>query len=60
VRVPLYPVVPALFVLGEIGVVAGAYLSPGVRGAAWIGMAWMVAGAILYAVRFQEGRPASK
>jgi basic amino acid/polyamine antiporter, APA family len=54
VRVPLYPIVPAVFVLGEIGVVAGAYLSPGVRGAAWIGIAWMAGGALLYAVRFRE------
>src|SRR5262249_16354735 len=40
VRVPGYPVVPLVFVFGEVGVVAGAYLSPDVRGAAWIGLGW--------------------
>jgi basic amino acid/polyamine antiporter, APA family len=56
VRVPLYPIVPIVFVLGEVGVVAGAYLSPGVRSAAWIGIAWIAAGALLYAVRFRQRR----
>lgn len=55
-RVPGYPVIPILFVLGELGVVAGAYLDPSVRGAAFIGLAWIAAAALLYALRFR-GRP---
>ncbi len=54
-RVPGYPVVPLVFVLGEVGVVAGSYLDPEVRGAVWIGLAWILAGAVLYGVRFREG-----
>jgi len=55
VRVPGYPVVPLVFVIGEVGVVAGSYLDPEVRGATLIGLAWIAAGAVLYAVRFREG-----
>ena len=44
-----------VFVLGEVGVVAGSYLDPEVRGAVWIGLAWILAGAVLYGVRFREG-----
>lgn len=53
-RVPGYPVVPLVFVLGEVGVVAGAYLSPEVRSAALIGAAWIAGGAVLYMARFRE------
>jgi APA family basic amino acid/polyamine antiporter len=57
VRVPGYPVVPLVFVLGQLGVEVGAYLDPAVRGAALIGVAWIVAGAVLYGVRFRaKGR----
>jgi len=52
-RVPGYPVIPILFVLGELGVVAGAYLDPSVRGAAFIGLAWIAGAALLYALRFR-------
>jgi APA family basic amino acid/polyamine antiporter len=52
-RVPGYPLVPLTFVLGEVGVVLGAYLNPEVRGATLIGLAWIAAGAVLYAVRFR-------
>jgi APA family basic amino acid/polyamine antiporter len=54
VRVPGYPLVPLVFVLGEAGVVAGAYLNESVRGAAVLGLGWIAAGAVLYAVRFRE------
>jgi APA family basic amino acid/polyamine antiporter len=54
VRVPGYPLVPLVFVLGEVGVVAGAYVSPEVRGAALIGLGWIAAGALLYATRFRR------
>jgi APA family basic amino acid/polyamine antiporter len=53
-RVPLYPWVPAFFVLGEIGVVAGSYLDPATRNAAYIGAIWIVAGALLYFVGFRR------
>ncbi len=53
-RVPGYPVVPLIFVLGELGAVAGAYLRPDVRGATYIGAAWIAAGALLYGLRFRE------
>ncbi len=53
-RVPAYPAVPLLFVVGELGVVAGAYLDPAVRGAAYIGLAWIAAAALLYALRFRS------
>lgn len=52
---PLYPLVPALFVLGEIGVVIGAHLDPKVLNATLIGAGWIVVATILYIVRF--GRP---
>ncbi len=55
VRVPGYPLVPLVFVIGEVGVVAGSYLDAEVRGAMLIGLAWIAAGAVLYAVRFREG-----
>jgi APA family basic amino acid/polyamine antiporter len=53
-RVPGYPIVPIVFVAGELGVVAGAYLNPTLWAPAWIGIAWIAAGALLYAVRFRE------
>lgn len=52
-RVPGYPLTPALFVLGEIGVVIGAHLDPVVLPATLIGALWIVAGALLYFVRFR-------
>jgi APA family basic amino acid/polyamine antiporter len=53
VRVPWYPLVPALFVVGELGVVAGAYMDPQTREAAVIGVAWIAAGVALYAACFR-------
>ena len=49
VRVVGYPVVPLLFVLGEVGIVAGAYVDPGVRGAAVVGAVWIGVGVLVYA-----------
>ena len=54
VRVPLYPLVPLLFVLGELGIVIGAYLDPTVRKAAFVGAVWIVVAAILYLVAFRR------
>lgn len=48
VRMPGFPLIPLLFGLAEIGVVIGAWLDPKVRGAAAIGVAWIVAAALLY------------
>jgi APA family basic amino acid/polyamine antiporter len=47
-RVPLYPWVPLLFILGEIGVVVGAFLNPEVRQASIIGALWIAIGAVIY------------
>jgi APA family basic amino acid/polyamine antiporter len=55
VRVPWFPWVPALFVLGEIAVVAGAYGDAAVRASALIGVGWIFAAALLYVARFQRG-----
>lgn len=54
-RVPGYPVVPLLFVLGELGALAGTMLNPEVRGAAIIGAIWIAAAAIVYAAWFRTG-----
>lgn len=51
-RVIGYPVVPALFVIGELGLVVGAFLDPAVRNAALIGAGWILAAAVLYVARF--------
>jgi APA family basic amino acid/polyamine antiporter len=53
VRVPAYPFVPLLFVVGEIAVIIGAALDPSVRGAAYVGAAWIVAGTICYLLFFR-------
>jgi hypothetical protein len=58
--VPLYPIVPLFFVLGEVGVVAGAYLSPETRKAAIVGLGWIVAGVVLYLSRFRTPREPEK
>jgi len=47
------PVVPALFVLGETGIVIGAFLG-GVGLAALIGVGWIAVGVGLYWFRFRE------
>ncbi len=54
VRVPLYPLVPGLFVLGEIAVLIGAYLDPAVARAAVVGLAWIAVGVLLYLARFRR------
>jgi basic amino acid/polyamine antiporter, APA family len=54
VRMPGFPVVPALFGLAEIGVVIGAWLDPEVRGAAAIGAIWIAAALCLYLIRFRK------
>jgi basic amino acid/polyamine antiporter, APA family len=54
VRVPGYPVVPLVFILGEAAAVAGSYLDAEVRSAAVIGVLWIAAAALLYVARFRE------
>ena len=56
VRVPLYPLVPCLFVLGELGVLIGAYLDPAVARATVIGLAWIALGALLFLAIFRKKR----
>ncbi|MCH8913964.1 MAG: amino acid permease, partial [Planctomycetes bacterium] len=53
-RVPGYPVVPLLFVVGEIGIVVGAFRNPEVRSAAFIGVGWIIAAAICYLLFFRR------
>jgi APA family basic amino acid/polyamine antiporter len=53
VRVPLYPVVPLLFVFGEAAVVIGAYCDEAVRGAAYLAAVWIVGAAVCYFVFFR-------
>ena len=53
VRVPLYPLVPLLFITGELGVITGALLDPGMRGAAVIGLAWIAAATVCYLLFFR-------
>lgn len=48
--------VAALFVIGELGIVAGACLNPDARLAPIVGTAWIVAAAALYFVRFSKRR----
>lgn len=53
-RVPLYPLVPAVFVIGELGVVAGTFLNPAVRNTAFIAAAWIVGAGLLYWAVFRR------
>lgn len=52
-RVPGYPIVPGLFVIGELGLITGAFMAPDVRQPALIALAWIAGAAVLYAVRFR-------
>lgn len=54
VRTPGYPVVPVVFVIGELGVLAGTYVDQKNRHAAWIGAACIAGAWVLYMVRFRE------
>ncbi len=55
VRVLAYPFVPLLFVLGEVGIVVGAYLEPEARKAAIIGAVWIVVAAVFFFAFFRDG-----
>lgn len=60
VRVIGYPVVPVLFVLGEMAILVGAWLVPERRSAAVLGLAWIVAAAVCYFVFFRRPGAASQ
>ncbi|HEX5130852.1 MAG TPA: amino acid permease [Candidatus Krumholzibacteria bacterium] len=53
-RVPLYPVVPALFVLFEAAIVVGAFQIEANRAAAWIGLIWVALALAGYALFFRN------
>jgi APA family basic amino acid/polyamine antiporter len=54
VRVPLYPVVPAIFVALEIAVVFGAFQIEATRTAAWIGLFTIAFSVVLFVLRFRH------
>ena len=54
VRVPLYPVIPILFVLGILAVIVGTFMDEGKRSAAYIGAAYIAAAAVCYFVFFRN------
>jgi len=56
-RVPLYPAVPALFVLLEAAIIFGAFQIEANRTAAWIGVIWVAVAIALYMLRFRRARP---
>ncbi len=58
-RVLGYPFVPALFVLGELALVAGSFLAEEVRVGALAGAAWIGVACVLYWVSFRRGRGAA-
>jgi amino acid transporter len=54
VRVPLYPVVPLVFVGFELAVIFGCFQLDATRNAAWIGLCSIGIAVILYLVRFRR------
>jgi APA family basic amino acid/polyamine antiporter len=56
-RVPLYPIVPLAFVLGEFGLLAGALMNKETLAASIIGVGWIIGAALIYAFFFR--RPAN-
>ncbi len=52
-RIPLYPVVPLLFIVGEFGVLAGALVPESARTPALFGLGWIGVAALMYVVRFR-------
>lgn len=53
-RMPGYPVIPALFILGETGALVGAYLDKETARVAWIGIAWIFAAGLTYFAFFRR------
>lgn len=52
-RTPFYPLFPALFVVGEVLILTGAFLNPKYNQGAWIGILWILAALICYAIFFR-------
>jgi basic amino acid/polyamine antiporter, APA family len=55
-RIPFFPVIPILFLIGEIGGLIGTYLDKTVRDATYVGAAWIAVGVLVYLVRFRTKR----
>lgn len=53
-RVPLYPVLPAIFVLGMLGILIGSYLDASVRMAVYTGGGCILIAALMYAIWFRD------
>lgn len=56
VRVPLYPVIPLIFVAFELAVILACFQFEATRSAAWIGLISIAIAVILYTVRFRRAR----
>jgi APA family basic amino acid/polyamine antiporter len=54
VRTPGYPILPIVFVVGELGALAGTYVDPEYRNAAWIGAACIGVAAVVYFIWFRS------
>lgn len=54
VRVPLYPLVPIIFVLFELAVIFGALQFKETRAAGWIGLCTIAVAVVLYLARFRH------
>ena len=53
---PLYPLFPLLFALGELVVLVGAFMLPKYRDGALIGLGWILAAALFYFIFFRKNR----
>lgn len=53
-RRPWIPVVAGLFILGELGLLAGACLDPSTQSAAVVGAGWIAAAGLIYFLRFRR------
>lgn len=51
--IPGAKVAASIFILGELGVLVGAFLAPQSRDAAWGGLVWVAVAAVVYAVFFR-------
>ena len=56
VRVPGYPVLPILFVAGELAILVGAFWNEAHRDAAYVAVAWMIAAGVCFLVWFRDSR----
>lgn len=58
--IPGAKIAASIFILGELGVLVGAFLAPQSRDAAWGGLVWVAVAAVMYAVFFRtrSARPA--